>query len=268
MKIASTFKCCHKTCQKSTHGTQPSAWLMLVVQSMLVLTTRTRGLFATLGPTIGLAGHGLGLENSMIFRTQIKHRFQRRSCFYAVQRLLERLAYCLHNELSYSTLGRKLLDNSLLSRQQASVHNEALPQPTGETCSVGELSRKSVRRSEAALRLWWPQHHLKNLLKTQMSHPCYQIFQSRGISAKALEHNCLKKHLKGRYRDVLRLHSDVDKQTSLPHKARAVSSSMPIEKHSSFGNTGHGNHGRESDRLQVKSNSTYMFYTSHRKQKR
>ena len=149
----------------------------------------------------------MGLENSMILRTQIKHRFQRRSCFYAVQRLLERLAYCLHNEPSYSTLGRKLLDNSLLSRQQASVHNEALPRPTGETCSVEELSRKSVRRSEAALRLWWPQHHLKNLLKTQMSHPCYQIFQSQGISAKALEHNCSKKHLKGRYRDVLRLRS-------------------------------------------------------------
>lgn len=35
MKIASTFKCCRKTCQKSTHGTQSSAWLMLGVQSMM-----------------------------------------------------------------------------------------------------------------------------------------------------------------------------------------------------------------------------------------
>lgn len=114
---------------------------------MIALTTGTRGLSATLEPTKGLAGHGSGLEKSMTFRTQIKHRFQRRSCFYAVQRLLERLAYCLQNEPSYSTLGRKLPDNSVLSRQQASVHIEALPRPTGETCSVEELSRKSVRRS-------------------------------------------------------------------------------------------------------------------------
>ena len=147
MKIASTFKCCRKTCPKSAHGTQPSSWLTLGVQSMIALTTGTRGLSATLEPTKGLAGHGSGLEKSMTFRTQIKHRFQRRSCFYAVQRLLERLAYCLQNEPSYSTLGRKLPDNSVLSRQQASVHIEALPRPTGETCSVEELSRKSVRRS-------------------------------------------------------------------------------------------------------------------------
>lgn len=79
----------------------------------------------------------LGPGESMTFRTQIKHRFQRRGCFYAVQRLLERLAYCLQNEPSYSTLGRKLPDNSVLSRQQASVHIEALPRPTGETCSGG-----------------------------------------------------------------------------------------------------------------------------------
>lgn len=113
MKIASTSNAAIKTCQKSTYGTQPSAWLMMGVQCMMALSTGTRGLSATPEPTKGLAGHGLGLENSMIVRTQVKHRLQRRSCFYAAQRLLERLAYCLQNEPSSSTLGRELLDNSL-----------------------------------------------------------------------------------------------------------------------------------------------------------
>lgn len=118
---------------------------MMGVQCMMALSAGKGGLSATPEPTKGLAGPGLGLENSMIVRTQVKHRLQRKLFLCSSTPLGKTgLLFAEWTQLLYIRKGAAR--QFTLSRQQASVHNEALPRPTGKASSVEELSRKSVRR--------------------------------------------------------------------------------------------------------------------------
>ena len=81
MKTPSTFKCWHKTSQKYSYSTQPSAWQMVGVQSTMAVATGTRGLFATPEATKGWAGHGLDLENSMTYQNLNKTQTSEKELF-------------------------------------------------------------------------------------------------------------------------------------------------------------------------------------------